>query len=119
MSSRRDASYWLSWIVLPLLGLATGFLVAKGGGALLGAVAGGILGWAIRKGAILAALRGGVIGGGFALLIGPGGDWLISGTPLGEKVIVALVVGILIGALLGVRNYRPRKKSSSPQPENI
>lgn len=100
---------WVAILAPPLLGGGLGFFVASAGGALLGAVGGGIVAWAISKGAVVAMLRGAAIGIGFALLIGPGADYLIFRADPGERALPAVVMGGLVGGLLGVRNFRVRR----------
>lgn len=93
------------------IGLLAGhFAGSLAGGTFLGFVGGSILAWGIRKGAVLAAVRGAILGGLFAFLIGPLADSLISGAPITEKLLLSLVAGILLGSLLGVRNFRVKRK---------
>ncbi|WP_145257427.1 hypothetical protein [Planctomycetes bacterium Pan216] len=100
------------------MGLAIGGLVGwmwDGPGiGLLGAVAGGILGWAILKSALAEALAGAVKGALFLTLVGPLADWLINGSSFTARLPLAVVVGILVGATLGVRNARKRKIDAAP-----
>ena len=83
-----------------------GYAAWGGGAAVLTATAGAILFWAVRKSAVVAGLRGAALGVAFAALVGPGLDWLISGAPPTEKLVPAAVIGALVGATLGVRNFR-------------
>lgn len=108
-----DRRALLGWLPPPLVGMGLGGWLGAWGGALLGAVGGLILAWGIQKGAVWAGARGAVLGAFFATLIGPGGDWLISGAPFGERLRAAVIVGALVGGLLGVRNFRPRNVASA------
>ncbi|MFO0944757.1 MAG: hypothetical protein U1D30_02240 [Planctomycetota bacterium] len=106
---------WLVLSISMVLGVGIGLVVGHymgslSGGAFLGTVGGAILAWGIHKHAIVAALRGAILGGGFAFLIGPFADSMISGAPITEKLLLSLVAGILLGALLGVRNFRVKRK---------
>lgn len=109
MSPAADRRGALVWLLPPLVGMGVGGWLGAWGGALLGGVGGLILAWGIEKGAVWAGARGAALGAVFALLIGPGGDWLISGAPFGERWRAAAIVGVLVGGLLGVRNFRPPK----------
>jgi hypothetical protein len=68
--------------------------------------------WSVRRGAIAPAIAGAVKGALAVALIGPGLDWLISGTPPMTRMPLALAAGGLVGAALGIRNHRPPKPTS-------
>ena len=100
--------------LLLILGLAIGSLVgalsAGRAGAVIAGAGGLVLGWGMHKQALRAALSGALIGAGFAVIVGPGADHILQGAPFTERLTVALVVGSLVGALIGVRNARrPRR----------
>ena len=84
------------------------------GAALLAGVGGAILGWAVVKGVVVAAVRGIFLGAGFAVVVGPLADRMISGRPIHETLWAALVVGTLVGGLLGVRNARRKRPTGLP-----
>lgn len=91
-----------------------GYWFGGGGAALLSACGGLIFGWAIHKGAVFAGFRGALLGAGFAMLVGPGADFLFNDVPFDEKLVPAVIVGSLVGSLLGVRNFRKRRTKSAP-----
>lgn len=108
---------WIPLVVGMVVGGLLGKIFFDWGGTLLAAVGGGILGWAHHKRAYWEALRGGLLGAFFLCLVGPGCDYLISRTPLEERLVPAAVTGLLVGSLLGVRNSRRRKSLAAPHEE--
>jgi hypothetical protein len=105
-----DRGRTVLWMGLgALTGAVAGWLLSDGRIAVFGAFAGSLFGWAKVKGALFGALRGGVIGAVFLALAGPVIDRFISGRPLCETLSTAAVVGVFVGAALGIRNTRRRR----------